>query len=100
MNIGTILKELRIQNGFSQAQLAEKVGVRTTVISRWETASVKPNLEVSIKLANALGVSMDVFCGIASTKASTLEKLAKMASSLPKNKVKALELVLQHFVKE
>ena len=35
--IGTFLKELRNENGMTQEQLGEKIGVSNKTISRWET---------------------------------------------------------------
>ena len=99
MDIGSILKQLRQSNNYSQAQLAEMIHVKTSVISRWERGDNNPNLEVSIKLAKALNVSMDVFCGNNSIKGSELENLAQKASTLPKEQVKALKMVLKSFLK-
>ncbi len=99
MNIAKILKELRHKNGFSQAQLAAMVGVKTSAVSRWEVGTVNPNLEMAVKLATALEVSMDVFCGISQQQVSDLEKLAKKANVLPKDKVQLLEGVLKEFLR-
>jgi len=98
MNIGSTLKELRAKNGLSQAQLAKIVDVKVSAISRWEQNMVKPNLEMAVKLATALNVSMDVFCGLAEAKDSVLVNLAKKATKLSKDKIKALELVVKAFV--
>lgn len=51
------IKELRSARGWSQAQLAERAGVRTATVSRIENAVVKVvALNVLEKLARALEV--------------------------------------------
>ena len=37
--IGSFLKELRKEKGFTQEQLAEELGVAGRTISRWETGN-------------------------------------------------------------
>lgn len=51
---------LRKQRGLTQKELAEKVGTTQTVISRLESASVKPSLETILKVAEALDAAVDV----------------------------------------
>jgi transcriptional regulator with XRE-family HTH domain len=99
MEIHKILKDLRAKNKISQAQLAKIVDTKVTSVSRWELGKVTPNLEMASKLASALQVSLDEFCGKKISKVSRLEKLAKKASGLPEVKVKVLEAVLNEFLK-
>lgn len=49
--IGSFLKALRKEKGFTQEQLAEKLGVAGRTVSRWETASNMPDLSILIQLA-------------------------------------------------
>jgi transcriptional regulator with XRE-family HTH domain len=100
MDIAHTLKSLRAKNKLSQAQIAKIVDTKVSAVSRWEQGSVKPNLEMAVKLATALNVSMDVFCGISDTPPSKLEKLALKASDLPQIKINALEIVLSNFIEE
>ncbi len=51
---------LRKQRGLTQKELAEKVGTTQAVISRLESASVKPSLETILKIAEALDAAVDV----------------------------------------
>ena len=53
------LKQVRTTKGFSQSQLAQKVGVHVTNISRYERGENKPTSQVLSRLADALGVSAD-----------------------------------------
>lgn len=58
MNIGQKIYNLRIQNGYSENELAEKLGVSSEVISQWENG-VTPELSQIIELSNLLNVSTD-----------------------------------------
>lgn len=59
--LGMGLKKLRQRSGLTQEQLAEKLGVRRASISDWERGTKPPTgtLDFWVKLANALGVSLD-----------------------------------------
>lgn len=54
------LIELRIQQGISQKQLAEKIGTKQSAISRLENGSYNPSVEFLSKLAHALGKEIQV----------------------------------------
>jgi transcriptional regulator with XRE-family HTH domain len=52
-----MLKELRLKNDLTQMQLAEKLNVKQSTVSMWESGSVKPPLNKISALASALNVS-------------------------------------------
>ncbi len=64
VDFGRKLKELRIQAGLSQKQLAERVKVTKSVISYYELQERYPSPEILIKLANIFHVSTDFLLGI------------------------------------
>lgn len=99
MKIGTHLKKIRTDLNMSQQQLADKTNLKVSVISRWEREDNNPNLEASIKLADALGVSMDVFCNKKVSEVSELEKIAKIATKLPIKKQQVIIQVINAFLK-
>lgn len=51
-----VVQEVRVQKGFSQAQLAQRVGVDQSQISRIESGKISPSLAMLDKIADALGV--------------------------------------------
>lgn len=53
------LKKARTEKNISQSELAKKIGVHVTNISRYERGENKPTSEVLNKLANALGITSD-----------------------------------------
>ena len=64
VDFGRKLKELRIQAGLTQKQLAERVKVTKSVISYYELQERYPSPEMLIKLANIFQVSTDFLLGI------------------------------------
>ena len=55
------LKKLREKNGLSQSELGEKVGLKQATISQYENGTKKTQLNISKKLSDALGISLDDF---------------------------------------
>jgi transcriptional regulator with XRE-family HTH domain len=53
------LADLRKQKGFTQLQLAERVGVHAQQLKRYEAGSSQPTLDVIRNLVVALGVTAD-----------------------------------------
>jgi transcriptional regulator with XRE-family HTH domain len=53
------LKELRERKNLSQIDLARLIGVSQQVISHYETGRARPSLDVIVKLAKVLGVSIE-----------------------------------------
>ncbi len=55
---GTTIKNLRESKGLTQLQLADKIGVSSKTISKWETAKGLPDISLVEPLSQALGVSI------------------------------------------
>ena len=55
---GTAIRQLRESRGLTQAELAEKIGVSSKTVSKWETAKGLPDISLLQPLAQALGVSV------------------------------------------
>lgn len=68
MDFGTKLKELRTQNGLTQKQLADQLGVTKSVVSFYERQERTPSPEVLRKMAAVFRVSTDFLLDIDSTK--------------------------------
>ena len=54
------LKLLRVNKGFNQDELGEKLGVSQTTVSAWEQRKAKPNAKNIYKLANIYAVEPTV----------------------------------------
>ncbi len=59
IKIADRLVELRKKNGFSQEQLAEKLGLSRQAVSKWERAEASPDTDNLICLAKIYNVSLD-----------------------------------------
>ena len=55
---GTTIRHLRETRHLTQADLAEKIGVSSKTISKWETAKGLPDVSLLQPLAQALGISV------------------------------------------
>lgn len=62
-NLGETIRELRIEKGFTQPQLAKLVGVSNGIISAWENNINEPKATHVKELATALGVTTDFLLG-------------------------------------
>lgn len=56
--IGSFLKELRKERNLTQEQLAEIVNVSGRTVSRWETGSNMPDLDILIQLSDYYDVDI------------------------------------------
>ena len=52
IKIGKFLQELRKEKGLTQEQLADQTGVSRRTVSRWETGSNMPDLDILIELSD------------------------------------------------
>jgi transcriptional regulator with XRE-family HTH domain len=59
MAIGDKIQALRKEQGWSQQQLAKKVGTSGPIVGRYERGEMTPSVEVAKKLAAAFGVTLD-----------------------------------------
>ncbi len=55
---GATVKQLRENRNMTQAELAEKLGVSSKTVSKWETAKGLPDISFLQPLAQALGISV------------------------------------------
>ena len=55
---GLTIKQLREKQRLTQAQLAEKIGVSSKTVSKWETGKGLPDITLLRPLAQALGISL------------------------------------------
>lgn len=53
------LKLYRKQNGFTQEQVAERLGVSRQAVAKWERGETLPDIENVIALSDMYGVSVD-----------------------------------------
>lgn len=56
---GEFLYELRKEKGFTQSELAEKLGITNKAVSKWETGEAFPETAQLVPLSNIFSVSVD-----------------------------------------
>ena len=55
---GAVIKRLREDKNLTQSELAEKIGVSSKAVSKWETGKGLPDISLIEPLSSALGVSV------------------------------------------
>ena len=64
MKVGEFLASLRKEKGLTQEALAERIGVTNKTISRWETGTYMPDIEMLLILGEQFDVTVnELLCG-------------------------------------
>ena len=88
MTLGEHITTLRKRKQLSQAELGKTIGTSGDIIGKYERDEVKPSIEVAVKVADALEVSLDYLVG--KTKVildnATLKRLQDIQSLNDKDK--------------
>ena len=58
------LKELRIEKGLSQQELAQIFNVTQSTVAKWESGDREPNFSILIQVAKFFEVSTDTLLGL------------------------------------
>ena len=95
--IGIFLKELRNENGMTQEQLGEKIGVSNKTISRWETGSYMPPVDCLNMLSNIYHISINEILG---GERASEDEFTKIAEQNITATLKELEKYCQIFEKK
>lgn len=61
MNVGQAIKALRLKQGMTQTQLADKVGMSTNAVSFWELGKTYPPKNTIERLCEVFGISQALF---------------------------------------
>ena len=77
IELGNRLADLRKQHGYSQEDLADKLGVSRPAISKWERGEASPDTDNLIELAKIYDISLDELLGLKSKDDATGEKESK-----------------------
>lgn len=90
--IGDRLKKARVQKGYTQEQLAEKIDVSVAFLSRVERGNAKVNLNRLNQLCDLLEISEgDILTGVGSTSNTYLDKeFSDLLKSCPPDKLKLI----------
>ena len=75
LSFGQRLKMLRREREFSQADLAENIGVTVQSVSKWECDNTMPDISQIVPLASILNVTTDCLLGVGSDEKSDKNEL-------------------------
>lgn len=64
LNIGSTIKCLRKEKGITQEELADILGVSYQSVSRWETGTCYPDMELLPVISDFFGVTVDKILGV------------------------------------
>jgi transcriptional regulator with XRE-family HTH domain len=99
-NIGKHIAVIRKAKGFTQLQLAEKIGIIQVLVSDYENNKLRLNAEMILRFAKALNVTADQLLGLDSQnieppiQSKHLWKKLRKAEELPNADRKALLKIL------
>lgn len=89
---GCTLRRLRQGSGWTQARLAEKLGVAESTVSLYESGKREPDITTINRLADIFGVSTDYLFGRSQAKGGAIaENCAAYEGDLPKEALRQLE---------
>lgn len=77
VDFGNTLKSLRLQNDYTQARLAQKLGLTKSVISAYETGLRMPSYDILIAIAKIFKVTTDYLLGLENKKEIDLSGLSE-----------------------
>ena len=82
ITIGSKIKSLRIAKGMTQEKLAERLGISSQAVSKWERGITYPDITYLPALTQALNVSADALLGIESDSQNSASALYDEAYDL------------------
>lgn len=91
VDFGNTLKTLRIKNNFTQAQLAQRLGLTKSVISAYENGLRMPSYDVLISIAKTFKVTTDYLLGLEYKQEIDLSGLTESEISALLNLINAMK---------
>ena len=76
------LKELRLENGETQKDLANAIEVGRTTISEYASGKIVPKQEGLLKIANHFNVSVDYLTGVSNERATRKQNASDLDALL------------------
>lgn len=91
VDFGNKLKTLRIQNNYTQEQLAKRLSLTKSVISAYETGLRMPSYETLIAISRIFKVTTDYLLGLERNQEIDLSGLTENEISALLNLIKAMK---------
>ena len=107
MDIGAQIRKFRRERDWTQAELAEFVGIDKRNISRYESGNIEPRKSTLLKFADALHVDVQDLLGVARADTNAeveedpeLSRLFRDVSKLPEKDKEALKRIISLVVRQ
>ena len=81
-DFGAVIRTRRNALGINQVLLAEEIGVSRNAVAGWETGHSRPDLGTVPALCRALGISIEAFFGVETSRSEEERRLLKTFESL------------------
>ena len=91
VDFGNTLKMLRTQSGFTQEQIANRLGLTKSVISAYETGLRMPSYDVLIMISKIFKVTTDYLLGVEKKEEIDLSGLTEEEITALKNLIRAMK---------
>ena len=91
--LGQRIGEMRTAFGWSQVELAKRLGVAKQTVSNWENENIQPSIEMLVRLAKLFSVSTDYLLGLDEIPRLSIE-------GLPDSFVAHIALIIDDFKKQ
>ncbi len=88
--LGQRIGELRVAFGWSQVELAKRLGVAKQTVSNWENDNIQPSIEMLVHLSKIFGVGTDYLLGLDDVPRLNVE-------GLPATFIAHLELLIDDY---
>lgn len=101
MTLGQQITALRKKKGLSHSDLCKNLGTSGDIIGRYERDEVKPSIEVAIKIADILEVSLDFLVGktFLEIDKNTLKRIEEV-SKLPADAKNQVFMVIEALIRD
>jgi transcriptional regulator with XRE-family HTH domain len=102
MTIGEHIMLIRKQKGLSQAELGKSIGTSGDIIGRYERDIMTPSIEVIMKIADALEISIDFLVGkttlvLDKPTLTRLEEISKLTDDARQYIFNHLDMMIRDF---
>lgn len=88
--LGQRICEARTMRGWSQVELAKRLGVAKQTVSNWENDNIQPSIEMLVRLAGLFNVTTDYLLGLDGVPRLNTE-------GLPSNVVAHLSMLIEDY---
>lgn len=93
VDMGKRLYALRTERGWTQKQLADRIGATPSIISAYETGTRKPSYEALVKLASLFSVSTDYLLGVRAQRIVNGQFTVSLGGLSPEKRTLVIQLI-------